>query len=142
MKKHSKRRRHLTWSGEESINLTPLLDMIFNLIFFFILATTLRQSKALLEVRLPQSSQGALQSIEKNIIVITLTSEDRIFLGEKEATIESLEQELKTIPPNEIESLILQGDARAHHEAVVRVLDACARAGHTGVSVEVKSPQK
>jgi biopolymer transport protein ExbD len=138
MKKRSKRRRRLTWSGEESINLTPLLDMIFNLIFFFILATTLRQSKAFLEVRLPQSSQAALQNIQKKTIVITLTREDRIFIGEKELTVESLEEELKNIPPNEIERLILQGDAMAHHEAVVKVLDACARAGHTGVSVEVK----
>lgn len=138
MKKRSKRRQRLTWSGEESINLTPLLDMIFNLIFFFILATTLRQSKALLDVRLPQASQAVLQNIQRNTIVITLTREDRIFLGEKEMTLKSLEKELKDIPPNEIERLILQGDAQAHHEAVVKVLDTCVRAGHTGVSVEVK----
>jgi biopolymer transport protein ExbD len=115
--------------------------MIFNLIFFFILATTLRQSKALLDVRLPQASRSALQNSQRKNIVITLTREDRIFIGEKEMTIESLEQNLKTIPSNEIECLILQGDAQAHHEAVVKVLDICARAGHTGVSVEVKRPE-
>ena len=38
MKRRRKRRRALEWGVEESINLTPLLDMIFNLIFFFILA--------------------------------------------------------------------------------------------------------
>lgn len=142
MKKRSKRRHRLTWSGEESINLTPLLDMIFNLIFFFILATTLRQSKALLEVRLPQSSQAALQKMQKKTVVITLTRDDRIFIGEKEMTIQSLEEDLKNIPPNEIERLILQGDAQSHHEAVVQVLDICARAGHTGVSVEVKHKEE
>ena len=138
MKKRSKRRRFLTWSGEESINLTPLLDMIFNLIFFFILATTLRQSKAFLDIRLPRASQAALQNIQRKTIIITLTRENRIFLDEMEMTLETLEQVLKDAPPHEIERLILQGDAQAHHEAVVKVLDTCARAGHTGVSVEVK----
>jgi len=128
------------WGEEESINLTPLLDMIFNLIFFFILATTLRQSKALLEVRLPSVAKAVRETALPKSLVITVTKDDKIYLGEKEITLESLETDLKNISPGEQGRLIIQGDAQAHHEAIVRVLDVCARAGHRGVSVEVKRP--
>jgi len=140
MKRRRKRHNLLGWGEEESINLTPLLDMIFNLIFFFILATTLRQSKALLEVRLPSVAKAIQETMPKKSLVITVTKEDKIFLGEREMTLESLDADLKNIPPQELGKLIIQGDAQAHHEAIVKVLDACARAGHRGVSVEVKRP--
>ena len=51
---------------------------------------------------------------------------------------DALEKELISHQPREVEQIILKGDANARHETIVRVLDACAKAGHICVSVEVK----
>ena len=138
MKRSGRRRRLLSWEAEESINLTPLLDVIFNLIFFFLLATTLRQSKAFLDLRLPSAQRASLETPPKKTLVISLTRENKIYMGKKEFNLESLENELKNTAPSELDKLIVQGDALAHHETVVKVLDVCVRSGHTDVSIEVK----
>ena len=137
--KRSKRRRHLlTWAGEESINLTPLLDVIFNLIFFFLLATTLRQTQAFIEVDLPSAKQAAVAEAPKKKIEITLTVDNRLYLNDREVDFDELENRLREIDPEKVERVILKGDAGARHENVVRVLDICSAAGHLGVSVEVR----
>lgn len=112
--------------------------MIFNLIFFFLLATTLRQSKAFLDLRLPSAQRASLETPPKKTLVISLTRENKIYMGKKEFNLESLENELKNTAPSELDKLIVQGDALAHHETVVKVLDVCVRSGHTDVSIEVK----
>ena len=141
-KRRIRRRRRLTWAGEDSINLTPLLDVIFNLIFFFLLATTLKQTKAFLEVRLPYAQQATHIATPKRTIIITVSREDKVYVGAREVSFEELEIVLKKTPPSEIEGVILRGDARAHNEAIVKVLDTCVRAGHSGVALEVKTGEK
>jgi len=126
----------------EGINFTPLMDMIFNLIFFFILATEIRQSHAFLNVRLPHVTQMTHVESASKTLVITVTKDNRIFLEKSEMSPESLEVELKKIPPAQVSRIAIKGDAQAYHETIVKVLDACVKAGHTGVSVEVKSEKK
>ena len=139
MKRHHKNLRHLVdWEGESGINLTPLLDMIFNLIFFFILATTIKQTQAFLDIRLPSASEARRAESPKKIIVLVVTKENDIYLDDRPISADALEKELISHQPREVEQIILKGDANARHETIVRVLDACAKAGHIGVSVEVK----
>jgi len=137
-----RRRNRLTWAGEDSINLTPLLDVIFNLIFFFLLATTLKQAKAFLDVRLPYAQQAAHITAPKRTIIITVNRDDKIYLGAREVSFEELERELKKTSPTEVEGVILRGDAYAHNKAIVKVLDTCVRAGHFSVALEVKTTKQ
>ena len=139
MNKRHKNIRHLVdWEGEAGINLTPLLDMIFNLIFFFILATTIRQTQAYLDVRLPRASEARRAESQRKTVVLIVTKENHLYLNDRQISADVLEKELKSLSPHDVDQIILKGDAMAHHETIVRVLDACAKAGHVGVSVEVK----
>jgi len=138
-KKGGMKRRLSEMEVGEGINLTPLMDMIFNLIFFFILATEVRQSHAFLEVRLPHVTQTTRMESAGKTLTLTVTKDNRIFLEKREISPESLEAELKKIPPAQVSRIAIKGDAQAYHETIVKVLDACVKAGHTGVSVEVKS---
>ncbi len=133
-----RRKRYLTWVSEDSINLTPLLDVIFNLIFFFILATTIREAKSFLEVQLPSSSEAAAREAETATLIITVTDTNRIYLNEREVTPKDLEALLKEQDVANVREIIIRGDAKAYNQMIVDVLDACARAGHYAVSIEVK----
>lgn len=131
-------KRYLTWVSEDSINLTPLLDVIFNLIFFFILATTIREAKSFLEVQLPSSSEAAAREAETATLIITVTDTNKIYLNEREVTPKDLEALLKEHGAPKVKEIIIRGDAKAYNQTIVDVLDACARAGRYAVSIEVK----
>ncbi len=133
-----RRKRYLTWVSEDSINLTPLLDVIFNIIFFFILATTIREAKSFLEVQLPSSSEAAAREAETATLIITVTDTNKIYLNEREVTPKDLEALLKEPDVANVREIIIRGDAKAYNQTIVDVLDACARAGHYAVSIEVK----
>ncbi len=133
-----RRKRYLTWVSEDSINLTPLLDVIFNLIFFFILATTIREAKSFLEVQLPSSSEAAAREAETATLIITVTDTNMIYLNEREVTPKDLETLLKEEHVGKVREIIIRGDAKAYNQTIVDVLDACARAGRYAVSIEVK----
>jgi len=133
-----RRKRYLTWVSEDSINLTPLLDVIFNIIFFFILATTIREAKSFLEVQLPSSSEAAAREAETATLIITVTDTNKIYLNEREVTPKALEALLKEQDVANVREIIIRGDAKAYNQTIVDVLDACARAGHYAVSIEVK----
>ncbi len=133
-----RRKRYLTWVSEDSINLTPLLDVIFNIIFFFILATTIREAKSFLEVQLPSSSEAAAREAETATLIITVTDTNRIYLNEREVTPKDLEVMLREQDVANVREIIIRGDAKAYNQTIVDVLDACARAGHYAVSIEVK----
>lgn len=124
---------------EPAINLTPLLDCILNLVFFFILATSLKEPREMINVTLPYSEQGTpVEEKPSQLLVITVNSENKIFINDTQIEITDLPDKIKQIKEKEnIEEAIIRGDAQAYHQSIVKVLDACAAAGLSKVSVEV-----
>ncbi|MCX7766711.1 MAG: biopolymer transporter ExbD [Candidatus Sumerlaeia bacterium] len=138
-----KRTSRIYWAEgfEPAINLTPLLDCILNLVFFFILATSLKEPKELINITLPYSEQGMpVEEKSSPPLIITVDSENKIFINDVQSEITDLPDRIKQIKQTEnIEEAIIRGDARAYHQTIVRVLDACSEAGLFKVSVEVIS---
>lgn len=134
-----KRRSIFSPDPGDGINLTPLLDVIFNLVFFFLLATNVRQSQALLQVELP-SAQSATETkpTEKNEVVIVVTAEDKISVDGTEYTDETLSKFLGDKSHKAKLEVMIRGDSLAHHATIVEVMDICSRVGITEVSVQVK----
>jgi biopolymer transport protein ExbD len=125
------------WLEEEGINLTPLLDAILNLLFFFILVTTIEETKSFLEVQLPGSSQAAPQTKEQKSLVITVTQANKVYLGGEEVKLDALHERIASLKSDQVKDIIIRGDAKAYNQTIVHVLDECAKAGHYAVSIEV-----
>lgn len=133
-----RRRNKESWLPESGINLMPLLDVIFNLIFFFILATTIKESKAFLDVKLPKSTE-AQAATAPQALVINVTEENQIFLQDEEVPLDTLNKSLEALKAEKnINRVIIRGDAKAYNQTIVSVLDACAKVGLLTVSIEVK----
>lgn len=127
------------WYGNEQLNLTPLLDCIFILILFFLVATTVKEEKDSLGINLPSSSQSKKSPENKDPIFIFITNENKIFYKDESVDINRLIQELSVISKsNEQNDVIIKGDAKAYNQTIVDVLDACAKANLRAVSIEVK----
>lgn len=121
-------------------NITPLIDIVFLLIVFFLAATHLTQNEKLEAVELPEASQHEKEPEEApRRMIITITLDQKLHLRGKEISPEELDIQLSSIEDskrNETEVRI-RGDQRIPYHIVERVLISCARAGISNVQFAV-----
>ncbi len=131
--------------NEVSIELTPLIDVVFlRLIFFRVSTTVFRETQ--LELELPEAS-GDLQQPEEQSIVIII-AEDGTYAVNDQALVNSQLATLMRALREQIgegdasRQLIITADANATHQAVVRAMDAAGRLGLTRLSITTQSPEE
>jgi biopolymer transport protein ExbD len=121
---------------EPSINLTPMIDVIFNLLMFFMLATTFAVAEKSLEVELPQARAGDTRGAAAREIVLNVTRDGGVLLSGKRIDFDLLGRELSQAAARDPRTPVtIRGDRRAEHQAIVRVLDACKLAGLANLSL-------
>ena len=70
----------------EPLNLTPLLDVLFNLIFFFLLATTLKEETPAVIVKVPETGVESTVPKEEDELTVTVDEQGNYFLNEDPVT--------------------------------------------------------
>ncbi len=121
---------------EPAFNLTPMIDVVFQLLIFFMLATTFLDPEKEIEIALPEALSGAETEAVDDKIVINVLRDGRLVLSGQELNREGLEATLKRAAQRDRETPIeIRGDRLAHHEAIVGVMDACGLAGLVNLSV-------
>jgi len=128
------RRRHHA-SEDADINITPLLDIVFIMLIFFIVTTSFVKEKGL-EVSRPSNSPPKEIKKNKGPIVIKIDSNGNISLKgrmlENEAVRANLEREKAEKPDS---PLIIAAHPDADTNSLVTILDAAEAAGVASVSV-------
>jgi biopolymer transport protein ExbD len=119
------------------INLTPLIDVVFLLLIFFMVSTTFDRH-AKLKVELPEASAKPAQQ-QQDPIVISIDAKGNYFINDRQLVntrLETLKTALrKTVADKEDVSLVLRADAKTPHQAVVRAMDAASQLGLTRLSI-------
>ena len=126
---------------EESveINLTPLIDVVFLLLIFFMVSTTFDRH-ARLKVSLPESSAKATQQ-QAEPLVLSIDARGNYFLNERQLVnkqLDTLKQAIrKTVGEQDISqvAIVLRADANTPPQAVVRAMDAASQLGMTRLSI-------
>lgn len=117
-------------------NITPLIDIVFLLVVFFLAATHLTQNEKLEAVELPEASQNESESNEApRRMVITITLDEKLHLRGNEISPEELEAQLQTLDESKRHEMEIRirGDRRIPYRIVEPVLISCARAGISNV---------
>lgn len=128
-------REHATEDVE--INLTPLIDVVFLLLIFFMVTTTFNRHAAL-KVDLPEASATPVEEPDQRLELV-IDREGRYFLNGTPlvntqantlmAALRQAIQDQTEIP------MVIRADARTPHQAVVTAMDAAARVGLTRLSI-------
>jgi len=126
------------WAQDEGINLTPLLDVIFNLIFFFAVATTLRQDAAL-NINLPQSSESEQVASEKRALVVSFSQDGQFAVDGAPVSLEELEQTLARLKSPDVAGVVIRGDGAGDYQSFIHVLTACQKAGLATGQLDVQN---
>ena len=119
------------------VNLTPLIDVVFLLLIFFMVTTTFDRH-AKLKVSLPESSAKATQQA-KDPLVLSIDAKGNYFINDRQVvnqSLDTLKQALqKIIAEQKDMALVLRADANTPHKAVVRAMDAASQLGLTKLSI-------
>ncbi|MCL4178193.1 MAG: biopolymer transporter ExbD [Verrucomicrobia bacterium] len=132
-------RRSLT-EGEEvsEINISPLIDMVFILLLFFIVTTTFIEETGV-EVDKPQAA-SAIQ-LEKNSILIAITAKGQVVHGGREIGVSGVRPLVRRLTQKENVPVVIQVDENASAGIVVRVIDESKLGGARNVSLAAEQPR-
>lgn len=114
-----------------SLSITPMIDIVFLLLIFFLVATRFAEEDRELDVDLPTASE-AQPSIAKPLeIVINIDREGRFFLDNRQMSIDEVEKHVHDAVTNNplSQSAIIRADRQTDWDHVVAVMNACRRAG-------------
>jgi biopolymer transport protein ExbD len=119
-----------------NLNLTPMLDVIFQLLIFFMVATTFQKDEREIEVELPRASTGNEVTTDSEEVIIHVRRDGSLILHGEEVNSDELARQLSaTAERNPETPVMIRGDRLVHHEDVVGVMDACGLAGLTALSL-------
>ena len=125
-------------SPNVNLNLVPMIDIVFQLIIFFMVATTLSISPGI-PIALPASTTA--EQVVMTKLVVTVVSEDEIYLNREKYTLAGLAAALAQIPVagnDEAKGAIIEGDSGVSYSLMVRVLDALRQNGYTAANLKTK----
>lgn len=128
---------------EVSIELTPLIDVVFLLLIFFMVSTTfIRETQ--LEVELPEATAQA-QAPEDNVIVVTIAADGTYAVNDQSLVNSQLSTLMRALREQMAsgggQQLVITADANATHQSVVRAMDAAGQLGLTRLSITTQAPQ-
>ncbi|MFT5052464.1 MAG: biopolymer transport protein ExbD [Chlamydiales bacterium] len=123
-------------SEELSLNMAPMIDIVFLLLIFFMVTTTFRDREKQMDIELPLAQSGESPEREPDEVVINVGRDGRIYLGQAELPQEDLLASLtRTARHNPETPVTIRGHREAFHEHVVSVMDTCRRAGLTNLGI-------
>lgn len=122
------------------IEIIPMIDTVFFLLVFFMMASLSMTVYRGLPVNLPKAASGQ-QELQENASV-TLTKGGRIYLNKEPASLENLATQVKALlPANPNLAVIINADEEVPHGRVVAVLDEVRSAGVAKLAIAV-SPER
>ena len=126
-------RRPAYHGNAPGIDLTPLVDVVFLLIIFFVFAIPNVMMPLGVKVNLPETS-GA-ERVDRSRLEIIVTAEDRIFIGSDHVSVVELRERLERFAASGGQSVSIRGDIAATLGRIIAVYGACKSAGIARISV-------
>jgi len=129
-----RKKRLLSFEDEsEEINLTPMLDVVFIMLIFFIVTATFIK-EAGIQVERPDAVTA--ESQEDAAILIAISANDEIWIDREERDPRALRGVIQQLhAENPKGSIVIQADEGSTHETLVKVMEAAKAAGVTNVAI-------
>ncbi|MCB1761240.1 MAG: biopolymer transporter ExbD [Gammaproteobacteria bacterium] len=125
------------------LNLTPLIDVVFLLLIFFMVSTTF-DKESRIRVNLPEATTKDEQQNERRVLDIIVDAKGHYYVDQEEVlnrepetlrrAIEKAAGERRDLP------VIITADAQATHQAVMIVMDVASQLGLTQMTFAAKIP--
>jgi len=134
---------HQRKKQDVSVNLTPLIDVVFLLLIFFMVSATFNRETQI-KLELPEASGDPLET-QVDVIEISVDSEGRYFVNARPIVNTQVETLIKAInivgQGNKKLPVIISADASAPYQSVVTAMDASRKSGYFNFTMATRKPQ-
>ena len=120
-----------------SVDLTPLIDVVFLLLIFFMVSTVFVDFKKQMDISLPSSKTSILSEVLKPVTV-ELTVDKQIFLNGEKIHISKFESALSKITKSETKEAIIRADKNLPYGDVIKIMGMLQNAQILNIGVAVK----
>ncbi len=118
------------------ISLTPMIDVVFLLLIFFMVTTTFSQQTSI-KIQLPQADGQAKFEQPQQVLMLTIDKSGRYSINDKalkDRLLTTLTQELTKLAANKYIPIVINADARAPVQSAISVLDVAAKIGFKNIT--------
>jgi biopolymer transport protein ExbD len=127
------RRRRSTETDESEVNLTPMLDVTFIMLIFFIVTASFVK-EAGIDISRPPAATAERK--ERGNILVAITANDQIWIDRRQVDPRALRANIERLhAENPQGSVVIQADTQSKNGLLVQVMDAARLAGVTNVSL-------
>ncbi len=123
--------------SSNQIDLTPVVDVVFNLLIFFALSLNFTPAVKGIQIKVPEVGSQVGEIKEENVS-IAVYEDGRIFLNEKQVSRKSLRQSLQNSPDKSV-TAVIKAEENVSHGAIVEIMSMIKAAGYTKLAVGAKS---
>ena len=122
--------KHNVPGSGPSIEMTPLIDMVFLLLIFFLVATTFQEAERELQIALPEAEAAGPITSALREIIINIPAEGAVIVGGRDVGLEGLRAIVTdALADNPDQKVSVRGDRGASYGDVAAALDVCKAAG-------------
>jgi biopolymer transport protein ExbD len=131
-------------TDEPEVNLTPLIDVVFLLLIFFMVSTTF-EHQSRIKIDLPEATAVPTRPEDESLEII-IDAQGRYFI-DSEQVVNTTPKTLKTaiskaVGEREGLAVTIRADANTPHQAVVTALDVSSQLGLTRISLATSKTQE
>jgi len=126
-------RLQLEEDDEVEVNLTPMLDVVFIMLIFFIVTASFVK-EAGIDVNRPNAATSERK--EKGNILVAISADNQIWIDRRQVDPRALRANIERMhAENPLGSVLIVADEESKHKLLVQVMDAARSAGVTDVSI-------
>ncbi|MBN2532299.1 MAG: biopolymer transporter ExbD [Spirochaetales bacterium] len=121
-----------------NVNLVPMIDVVFQLVIFFMVATTFIENPGI-SVIFPGSSTS--EPVAMTRLVVTIASREKIEMNGKSYDLDGLSNTLAQIPAEEkerVKTVVIEGDRTISYQLMIEVLDILRKNGFKGANLRTR----
>jgi biopolymer transport protein ExbD len=125
---------------EARVDLIPMIDVVFQLVVFFMVTSTFMMGPGI-KLALPTSTTTEPVLMNEMELVVTIASEDEIYINRDGYALENFENALAVFAeeqPEELESTVVEGDESISYELMIKVLDILRKHGFVDVNLKLR----
>jgi len=133
------RRRHVTQEDEANVDLTPMLDLTFIMLIFFIVTASFVKESG---VEVNRQFAASAQAEDTGNIFVAITEDGQVWIDKRQIDVRAVSANIERLhAENPQGAVVVQADKNSKNGVLVQVLDAIKLAGIEHTSLAASTDQ-
>ena len=129
--------KNVNQSSEANLDLTPIVDVVFNLLIFFALSLNFSEITSSLNIKLPKAKSS--ETLSEMQIIISIEKDNKIYINDKAFYYDEISKYLSNRDKDK--TIVIKADESIDHGFVVNIMDMVKSSGFQKIGIAVKKSE-